>query len=335
MTTDPESSRRLRVAACKRAPPSRAATPSRHPSCGSARRNLRQLLGHDVWIAGPLEFRQVNEPDGRVHLDLAGDSGVVGCREPGRLGDGPRLPGPKPAPPLVAESRVRSPPPTSPVGAVGWSGDRHPAHLDACGRRGRAARLAPARPGSAASSRSARVSTRADGRWRSPVPTTAWLRRSGSIRIRQRRRRRAGSTSSARFSPSRTSSPSARRGSTGTTAPTRCESSASSSTCTWRLPRSSGCRRHPQPRRERGDGRGARSLPGDSRPPLLLRARAARAGAPAAVLRLVCGERDVPERRRSPRCRHADSGRTGSSPRRTARTCLRNPSAADATNPPT
>ena len=27
-------------------------------------RNLRELLGHDVWIAGPLEFRQVNEPDG-------------------------------------------------------------------------------------------------------------------------------------------------------------------------------------------------------------------------------------------------------------------------------
>ena len=66
-------------------------------------RNLRELLGHDVWIAGPLEFRQVNEPDGGVHLYLAGDSAWVGCREPGRLRTGPRLPGPKPAPPLVAE----------------------------------------------------------------------------------------------------------------------------------------------------------------------------------------------------------------------------------------
>jgi methionyl-tRNA synthetase len=34
---------------------------------------LHELLGHEGWIAGPLEFREVTEPDGRTHEVLTGD----------------------------------------------------------------------------------------------------------------------------------------------------------------------------------------------------------------------------------------------------------------------
>ncbi len=59
----------------------------------------RESLGHDRWIAGPLEFRQVNEPGGGAHTGLAGDStSWVGRRAPRRLRPGqcPREPGPAP-----------------------------------------------------------------------------------------------------------------------------------------------------------------------------------------------------------------------------------------------
>jgi methionyl-tRNA synthetase len=58
---------------------------------------LHELLGYDGYLAGPLEFRQVAEDDGRTHEILSGDySGWVGRWEPSELPPGQRLREPRP-----------------------------------------------------------------------------------------------------------------------------------------------------------------------------------------------------------------------------------------------
>jgi methionyl-tRNA synthetase len=62
---------------------------------------LHELLGYEGWIAGPLEFRDVVEPDGAGHTVLSGDYGSwVGRWEPTSLAPGQSL---KPPSPLFAK----------------------------------------------------------------------------------------------------------------------------------------------------------------------------------------------------------------------------------------
>ena len=47
---------------------------------------LHELLGYEGWLAGPLEFREIEEDDGEKHTILAGDySSWVGRWEPSEL----------------------------------------------------------------------------------------------------------------------------------------------------------------------------------------------------------------------------------------------------------
>jgi methionyl-tRNA synthetase len=58
--------------------------------------HLHELLGHDGWIAGPLEYREVEE-DGDTHLVLTGDyASWSGRWEPSQLGPGQPLGQPSP-----------------------------------------------------------------------------------------------------------------------------------------------------------------------------------------------------------------------------------------------
>jgi methionyl-tRNA synthetase len=58
---------------------------------------LHELLGHDGYIAGPLELQPVTEEDGREHVVLTGDySEWVGRWEPSALASGQALREPKP-----------------------------------------------------------------------------------------------------------------------------------------------------------------------------------------------------------------------------------------------
>jgi methionyl-tRNA synthetase len=58
---------------------------------------LHELLGYDGWLAGPLEFMQVDEEDGRSHQVLTGDyRGWVGSWEPSALPAGQSLREPVP-----------------------------------------------------------------------------------------------------------------------------------------------------------------------------------------------------------------------------------------------
>jgi methionyl-tRNA synthetase len=58
---------------------------------------LHELLGYDGYLAGPLEFREVTEEDGRTHEVLTGDySGWVGRWEPSELPAGQELREPRP-----------------------------------------------------------------------------------------------------------------------------------------------------------------------------------------------------------------------------------------------
>ena len=58
---------------------------------------LHELLGHDGWIAGPLEFREVVDPDGSPHTVLTGDyASWVGRWEPSTLVPGRPLAKPSP-----------------------------------------------------------------------------------------------------------------------------------------------------------------------------------------------------------------------------------------------
>jgi methionyl-tRNA synthetase len=53
---------------------------------------LHRLLGHEGWLAGPLELRDVVEPDGDVHTVLTGEYDTwVGRWEPSRLEPGQAL----------------------------------------------------------------------------------------------------------------------------------------------------------------------------------------------------------------------------------------------------
>ena len=58
---------------------------------------LHELLGHDGWIAGPLEFCEVVDPDGSPHTVLTGDyASWVGRWEPSTLAPGRPLAKPSP-----------------------------------------------------------------------------------------------------------------------------------------------------------------------------------------------------------------------------------------------
>ena len=58
---------------------------------------LHELLGYEGWLAGPLEFREVAEADGRSHQVLTGDyRSWVGRWEPSSLPPGQPLREPAP-----------------------------------------------------------------------------------------------------------------------------------------------------------------------------------------------------------------------------------------------
>ena len=162
---------------------------------------LHELLGHEGWLAGPLEIVEVTEADGSTHAVLTGDYasvgrplGAVATRTPARRLREPRPLFAKLDPDGGRRRRARA------HGGAGRHGviDTH-AHLDACDEAGRGRRRARAsgrrRRGS---SRSARASTRcraalaiAEAARRASSP------RSGSTRTRPPRPRPAGSTSCA------------------------------------------------------------------------------------------------------------------------------------------
>ena len=58
---------------------------------------LHELLGHDGWLAGPLEIRDVSEADGSAHAILSGDyDSWVGTWEPSVSPGGQKLREPEP-----------------------------------------------------------------------------------------------------------------------------------------------------------------------------------------------------------------------------------------------
>jgi methionyl-tRNA synthetase len=58
---------------------------------------LHEMLGYDGYIAGPLEFRDYTEEDGRTHRVLTGDyTGWVGRWQPATLPIGQQLRSPEP-----------------------------------------------------------------------------------------------------------------------------------------------------------------------------------------------------------------------------------------------
>ena len=53
---------------------------------------LHELLGYEGWIAGPLEFREVEEDDGVTHTVLTGEYDTwIGRWEPSELPPGQKL----------------------------------------------------------------------------------------------------------------------------------------------------------------------------------------------------------------------------------------------------
>jgi methionyl-tRNA synthetase len=71
------------------------------------------LLGYEGWLAGPLEFREIEEDAGQTHTILTGDfSSWVGGWEPSELPAGQKLREPEPLfrkldPGIVAEELGR------------------------------------------------------------------------------------------------------------------------------------------------------------------------------------------------------------------------------------
>ena len=58
---------------------------------------LHELLGYEGWLAGPLEFREIEEDDGEKHTILTGDySSWAGRWEPSVLPAGQKLREPEP-----------------------------------------------------------------------------------------------------------------------------------------------------------------------------------------------------------------------------------------------
>ena len=58
---------------------------------------LHELLGHEGWIAGPLEFREITDADGYLHTVLTGDyASWIGRWEPSSLEPGRTLAKPVP-----------------------------------------------------------------------------------------------------------------------------------------------------------------------------------------------------------------------------------------------
>ncbi len=58
---------------------------------------MHELLGHEGWLAGPLEIREVTEPDGSSHAILGGDyASWIGAWAPSALPAGQALRAPEP-----------------------------------------------------------------------------------------------------------------------------------------------------------------------------------------------------------------------------------------------
>jgi methionyl-tRNA synthetase len=58
---------------------------------------VHELLGYDGWLAGPLEFQEVDEADGSTHTILTGNyEEGVGVWAPSELPPGQALPEPAP-----------------------------------------------------------------------------------------------------------------------------------------------------------------------------------------------------------------------------------------------
>jgi methionyl-tRNA synthetase len=69
---------------------------------------LHELLGHEGYLAGPLEFREV-EDDGDTHVVLTGDyASWVGSWSPGELQPGQALREPRPLFPKLDPGKVEA-----------------------------------------------------------------------------------------------------------------------------------------------------------------------------------------------------------------------------------
>ena len=69
---------------------------------------LHELLGHEGWLAGPLEIREVTEPDGSSHAILGGDyASWIGAWAPSALPAGQALQAPEPLFPKLDPVRRR------------------------------------------------------------------------------------------------------------------------------------------------------------------------------------------------------------------------------------
>jgi methionyl-tRNA synthetase len=78
------------------------------PFMPSTSQTLHELLGHEGSIAGPLEFREVDD-DGDTHVVLTGDySSWVGSWEPGDLPPGQALREPRPLFPKLDPGKVET-----------------------------------------------------------------------------------------------------------------------------------------------------------------------------------------------------------------------------------
>ena len=87
---------------------------------------LHELLGYDGWLAGPLEFREVDEEDGATHEVLTGDyESWVGRWEPSELPPGQKLREPQPL------FRKLDPSRSSRTSSRGWAQPRRDRHARA------------------------------------------------------------------------------------------------------------------------------------------------------------------------------------------------------------
>ena len=215
---------------------------------------VHELLGYEGYIAGPLEFREVTEEDGRTHQVLTGDYSTLGRQ----LGAERAAAGPGAAAAATALPQARRLDVDEELRGCAATRDRHPR----APRADDAAEVIAAR-----GRRASRGSSRSRRRSRAPARRSPWRMRStvsthvsASTRTRPAARRPSTSPSFARCSRTRRPSPSARRAST-TSATTRrttrssASSSASSPSRTTRESRSSSTPVPPTRTRSRGSWR--------------------------------------------------------------------------------
>ena len=194
---------------------------------------VHELLGNEGVLAGPLEFREVAEEDGRTHQVLTGDyASWVGRWEPSALRAGQQLAEPRPLFRKLDESIVDEE--LRRMADGDEQGDRHP-------RASRRRRVRGARPGARRRRRSRwwrsrRRSPARGRRSRSPTRRTACTRRSASTPTRPRPSAPPRSRSCVSCSPIRRSSRSGRPASTTSGTTRRTTRSAGCSRRSWRSP---------------------------------------------------------------------------------------------------